>query len=400
MQVKTNQPVQVTILGSTGSIGVNTLKVIENYPEKFQLFALTAHKQIQLLMEQCLKYRPRYAVILEDKAALELTHMLRQQQCATEVLKGPEALIQVASHPEVNYVMAAIVGAAGLPPTLAAARAGKRILLANKEALVMTGTLFMQTVAQNNATLLPIDSEHNAIFQCMPCGYHCGQNNAEVKQILLTASGGPFLHTPIEKLQAVTPQAACAHPNWSMGQKISVDSATLMNKGLELIEACFLFNKAPDKVSIVIHPQSIIHSMVEYINGSVLAQLGSADMKIPIAYGLGWPDYIASGAATLDFFKLKELTFATPDITRFPCLQLALDAAVAGGNAPTLLNAANEVAVQSFLQQQIGFVDIAAVIAEVMHKLPWIQLDSIDRVTAEDAKARVLALEIIRKRLC
>lgn len=352
----------LTILGSTGSIGVSTLDVVQRHPERFRVFALTANYNVERMLEQCLSCQPRYAVMLNEQAAERLAKRLKAADSATEVLAGKAALEQVAAAPEVAYVMAAIVGAAGLLPALAAARAGKRVLLANKEALVMSGQLFMDAVHEHQAELLPIDSEHNAIFQCLPA--QGGKQGVE--RILLTASGGPFRQRALADLYSVTPEQAVAHPNWSMGQKISVDSATLMNKGLEVIEASWLFATHLDRIEVVVHPQSTIHSMVAYTDGSVLAQLGNPDMRTPIAYALGWPERLESGVAPLDLFAVARLDFEKPDLDRFPCLQLAYDAHARGGFATIALNAANEVAVQAFLERRMGFMDIPRLISDVM----------------------------------
>lgn len=351
----------LTILGSTGSIGLSTLDVVQRHPEQFKVFALTANRNIERMYEQCLVCQPRYAVMLNEQAAQSLAKRLKAVDCVTEVLAGKTALEQVAAAPETDYVMAAIVGAAGLLPALAAARAGKRILLANKEALVMSGQLFMDAVREHQAELLPIDSEHNAIFQCLPT-----QGQQGVERILLTASGGPFRQRALADLYTVTPEQAVAHPNWSMGQKISVDSATLMNKGLEVIEASWLFAMPLERIEVVVHPQSTIHSMVAYNDGSVLAQLGNPDMRTPIAYALGWPERLASGVAALDLFKVARLDFEPPDLQRFPCLPLAYEAHARGGFATIALNAANEVAVQAFLERRIGFMDIPRLVSDVM----------------------------------
>lgn len=392
---------QVTVLGATGSIGVSTLDVLARHPERYSVFALTADRKWQILATQCLQHNPRYAVLNDATAARALAEELRRQGCNTEVLQGAEALAQVAGHGDVDVVMAAIVGAAGLLPTLAAVKAGKKVLLANKEALVMAGSLFTRAVAEHKATLLPIDSEHNAIFQCLPnhrADYLAnGLQSSGVRKILLTASGGPFRNTPISELKSVTPEQACAHPNWSMGQKISVDSATMLNKGLELIEACWLFNTSPEQVQVVIHPQSVIHSMVEYIDGSVLAQLGNPDMRTPIAHALAWPERIASGVASLDIIATARLDFSAPDYQRFPCLQLAQQAAARAATAPTILNAANEVAVAAFLQRQIRFDQIAQVIAEVLAQQEVIEPDSLELVLASDTTARQLAQAVIAR---
>lgn len=351
----------ITVLGSTGSIGLSTLDVVQRHPERFRVFALTAQNNVERLFEQCLACKPKYAVMLNEAAAEQLAKRLKAADSSTEVLAGKAALEQVAAAPETDYVMAAIVGAAGLLPALAAAKAGKRVLLANKEALVMSGQLFMDAVREHQAELLPIDSEHNAIFQCLPV-----QGKQGVERILLTASGGPFRKHALDDLQQVTPEQAVAHPNWSMGQKISVDSATLMNKGLEVIEASWLFSMPVERIEVVVHPQSTIHSMVAYNDGSVLAQLGNPDMRTPIAYGLAWPERLESGVAALDLFAVARLDFEKPDLARFPCLQLAYDAHTRGGFATVALNAANEIAVQAFLEQRIGFMDIPRLISDVM----------------------------------
>jgi len=392
---------QVTILGATGSIGVSTLDVLARHAERYGVFALTADRKWQLLAMQCLQHNPRYAVLNDPNAASLLREALAQQGCKTEVLVGVDALAHVAAHSDVHVVMAAIVGAAGLLPTLAAVQSGKKVLLANKEALVMAGGLFTRAVAEHGATLLPIDSEHNAIFQCLPnhrADYLVdGLHSSGVRKILLTASGGPFRNTPIADLQHVTPEQACAHPNWSMGQKISVDSATMLNKGLELIEACWLFNAQPNQVQVVIHPQSVIHSMVEYVDGSVLAQLGNPDMRTPIAHALAWPERIASGVASLDIIATARLDFAAPDYQRFPCLRLAQQAAARGATAPTILNAANEIAVAAFLARQIRFDQIAQVIASVLDKQEVVEPDSLALVIDCDQTARNLARSIIAR---
>ncbi|MFZ1344603.1 1-deoxy-D-xylulose-5-phosphate reductoisomerase [Thiothrix eikelboomii] len=352
----------LTILGSTGSIGASTLAVVQRHPNRFRVFALTAQHNVEAMLAQCLVHKPRYAVMLNEQAAEQLAGRLKAVDVETEVLAGPAALAQVAAHPETDYVMAAIVGAAGLLPSLAAARAGKRVLLANKEALVMSGRLFMDAIRESKAELLPIDSEHNAIFQCLP-----SQGGKQgVERILLTASGGPFRQRPLADLYTVTPEQAIAHPNWSMGQKISVDSATLMNKGLEVIEASWLFASPLEQIEVVVHPQSTVHSMVAYNDGSVLAQLGNPDMRTPIAYALAWPERITSGVAPLDLFAIARLDFEKPDFARFPCLELAYEAHARGGFATIALNAANEVAVQAFLERRIGFMDIPRLIRDVM----------------------------------
>lgn len=390
-KVDVNNPKLITVLGSTGSIGKSTLDVVVRHPDKYQIFALTANRQDELLFEQCSQFKPRFAVMLDEQASQRLKSRIVSAGLKTEVLSGIESLEQVAAAPEVDAVMAAIVGAAGLRPTLAAARAGKRILLANKETLVMTGRIFMDAVHQSGSELLPIDSEHNAIFQTLPSKYSGEPTISGVSKILLTASGGPFRDTPLADLKHVTPDQACAHPNWSMGRKISVDSATMMNKGLEVIEAHWLFNAHADAIQIVVHPQSVIHSMVQYVDGSVLAQLGNPDMRTPIAYGLAYPNRINAGVAPLDLFKIARLDFVAPDFERFPCLGLAYRALRAGGTAPALMNAANEVAVEAFLTNRITFLDIPRLIESVLDKLPYIAVNELEDVLEADAQARVAA---------
>jgi len=385
----------VTILGATGSIGVNTLDVLARHPQRYRVVALTANTQVERLFEQCQRFRPEKAVLRDPAAAAQLEKMVRQAGLATQVLAGPAALELVARDPGSDIVMAAIVGAAGLLPVLEAVRAGKRLLLANKEPIVMSGPVLMQAARASGAEILPIDSEHNAIFQCMPAGYRTGDKPAGVRRILLTCSGGPFLNTPIDALRKVTPDAACAHPRWAMGRKISVDSATLMNKGLELIEACRLFDVTPEQVQIVIHPQSVIHSMVEYTDGSVLAQLGNPDMRTPIAHALAWPERIESGVRQLDLFDIARLDFAPPDLARFPCLSLAQAAARAGGTAPAILNAANEVAVNAFLESRIRFTDIAGVIEHALATVRVSDDATLESVLASDALAREAAGQFI-----
>lgn len=360
----------IAVLGSTGSIGVSTLDVASRHPERFRVVALTAHRDATGMAVQCRAHRPAYAVMADPAAAAELRGLLGDMDRPPEILAGPAALEVVAAIPEVDYVMAAIVGAAGLLSTLAAARAGKRVLLANKEALVVSGEILMRAVADSGAVLLPIDSEHNAIFQCMPPRYAHGLGAVGVERILLTASGGPFRRTPVERLAEVTPEQACAHPNWEMGRKISVDSATMMNKGLELIEACWLFGTGPERIEVVVHPQSVIHSMVQYVDGSVLAQLGNPDMRTPIAHALAWPQRMASGVTALDVFTVARLEFERPQLDRFPCLGLAYRAAAEGGTGPATLNAANEVAVAAFLERRIGFTDIARVVEATLDAVP------------------------------
>lgn len=384
---------QVTLLGATGSIGLSTLDVITRHPDRFTVFALTANSQVERLFQQCKDFKPRYAVIVDPQAAEELSKKLQQSGLPTQVLSGVDGLIEVASHSDTDYVMAAIVGAAGLQPTLAAARAGKRILLANKEALVMSGKLFMDAVSQSGAELLPIDSEHNAIFQCLPGKLSDDMQQLGVRRILLTGSGGPFRQTPLAQLASVTPEQAIAHPNWNMGRKISVDSATMMNKGLELIEACWLFNTSPEFVQIVVHPQSVVHSMVEYSDGSVLAQLGQPDMRTPIAHAMAWPERMDSGVEHLNLFDVAQLDFEPPDYQRFPSLRLAEQVAHEGGTAPTILNAANEVAVQAFLDKQLSFTGIAALVESVLEMMSAHAADSLETVLADDALARQHAKE-------
>lgn len=384
----------ITILGATGSIGLNTLNVIKQHPQKFEVIALTANLQVSRLEQLCLEWSPRYAVMADADAAEQLEQRLKQQNSPVKVLSGTDALSFVSSLDEVSVVMAAIVGSAGLLPTLAAAKAGKRILLANKEALVMSGQLFMDAVRENGAELLPIDSEHNAIFQCMPAFKMQG-----VCRILLTASGGPFRTTPIEQLDTVTPEQAVAHPNWSMGRKISVDSATMMNKGLEVIEASWLFAAKAEQIEVVIHPQSIIHSLVEYVDGSVLAQLGNPDMRTPIAHGLAWPERMSSGVARLNLFDIARLDFEAVDFQKFPCLQLAYDAMLAGGTSSTILNAANEIAVQAFLDGNLAFTKIPKIIESTLSKLTGRIATSLDIILEDDKQARNLATQIINQNI-
>ena len=386
-----SRPQQITVLGATGSIGLSTLDVIARHPDRYQVFGLSGYSRLAELLALCVKHMPKVAVVPDERAASQLQAGLRSAGLNTEVLVGEEGLCQIASAPEVDAVMAAIVGAAGLRPTLAAVNTGKKILLANKEALVMTGDLFMQALRRSGSVLLPIDSEHNAIFQCLPHDYARGLGAVGVRRILLTASGGPFRETQLADLQHVTPDQACAHPNWSMGRKISVDSASMMNKGLELIEACWLFDAKPSQVEVVIHPQSVIHSLVDYVDGSVLAQLGNPDMRTPIANALAWPERIDSGVAPLDLFAVARLDFQRPDEQRFPCLRLAREAAMAGNSAPAMLNAANEVAVGAFLDGRIRYPQIAHMIEEVLGSEPVIALDELDAVFVVDAKARLRA---------
>lgn len=382
---------RITVLGATGSIGLSTLDVIARHPGRYQVFALTGFSRLVELQALCLQHRPVFAVVPDEQAAQPLRVALRAAGLATEVLSGEEGLCAVAAHAEVDVVMAAIVGAAGLKPTLAAVQVGKKVLLANKEALVMSGALFMQAVRESGATLLPIDSEHNAIFQCLPHDYARGLAPVGVRRVLLTASGGPFRETPLAELEQVTPEQACVHPNWSMGRKISVDSASMMNKGLELIEACWLFDAAPEQIEVVIHRQSVIHSLVDYIDGSVLAQLGNPDMRTPIAHALAWPQRIDSGVAPLDLFAIGRLDFQRPDESRFPCLRLAREAAQVGGTAPAVLNAANEVAVEAFLQRRIRFTDIPRMIESVLNAQAPLAVEALEVVLAADRLARELS---------
>lgn len=382
---------RVTVLGSTGSIGVNTLEVLNLHPERFEIFALTAHQQTDKLIGQCLRFRPRFAVVPNADAAQILKAALVAAKCTTEVLVGEAGLCAVASDSLVDTVVAAIVGGAGLKPTMAAVRAGKRLLLANKEALVMAGGLFMHAAAEYGAQVLPVDSEHNAIFQCLPPGT-TSLAQAGVKRILLTGSGGPFRQMALEQLPFVTAEQACKHPNWAMGRKISVDSATMMNKGLEFIEACWLFNACPGEIDLLLHPQSIIHSMVEYLDGSVLAQMGQPDMRTPIAHCLAWPQRLASGVPGLDFLNLGALEFAAPCQRRYPSLALAKAAMNDGGLAPAALNAANEIAVEAFLHGQINFVQIAQLVDEVMQSWQNSEPSALDEVYAADQRARAGAL--------
>ncbi|OFJ83549.1 1-deoxy-D-xylulose-5-phosphate reductoisomerase [Neisseria sicca] len=388
-------PQVLTILGSTGSIGESTLDVVSRHPEKFRVFALAGHKQVEKLAAQCQTFRPEYAVVADAEHAARLEALLKRDGAATQVLHGAQALVDVASADEVSGVMCAIVGAAGLPSALAAAQKGKTIYLANKETLVVSGALFMETARTNGAAVLPIDSEHNAIFQVLPRDYTGRLNEHGIRSIILTASGGPFLTADLGTFDSITPAQAVKHPNWSMGRKISVDSATMMNKGLELIEAHWLFNCPPDKLEVVIHPQSVIHSMVRYRDGSVLAQLGNPDMRTPIAYCLGLPERINSGVGDLDFDALSALTFQKPDFDRFPCLKLAYEAMNAGGAAPCVLNAANEAAVAAFLDGQIKFTDIAKTVAHCLAQDFSDDLGNIENLLAQDAVTRRQAQEFI-----
>jgi 1-deoxy-D-xylulose-5-phosphate reductoisomerase len=393
----------IAVLGATGSIGVNTLDVVARHPHRYRVVALGAHRNVDGLFEQIQKFRPALAALTDPAAALVLAERVRSAGSPTRVLGGPESLETLATLPEVDQVMAAVVGAAGLRSTLAAARAGKRLLLANKESLVMAGPLLLAAARAGGSEILPIDSEHNAIFQCLPHGASAGVTPPGVRRILLTASGGPFRDWTLEAIAHATPDQACKHPNWVMGRKISVDSASLMNKGLELIEACFMFGLPPSQIEIVVHPQSVVHSLVEYIDGSVLAQLACPDMRTPIAYGLAWPERIEAGTDFLDLIRTRQLDFVAPDATRFPCLALARAVADTGGLAPAILNAANEVAVTAFLERRLNFPDIPAVIECVLAKADGAkaaggEIRSIDDVLQADAEARELALEFCRNR--
>ena len=389
-------PQNITVLGSTGSIGVSTLDVIRRHPERYRAFALCAHSQIDKLFAQCLEFKPQFAVMRDAPLASALAERCRAAGLSTEVRHGVESLIELSALPEVDAVMAAIVGAAGLEPTLAAARAGKRVMLANKEVLVMAGELFMHAVREHGAILLPVDSEHNAIFQALPADFSHGLSACGVQKILLTASGGPFRTVALDELSHVTPDQACAHPNWVMGRKISVDSATMMNKGLEVIEARWLFDAPPEMIQVVVHPQSVIHSAVQYSDGSVLAQLGNPDMRTPIAYAMAWPERIAAGVESLDLFKIARLDFFAPDFERFRCLQLAYDVLREGGTAPAILNAANEVAVAAFLDNRLPFLGIARLNDQVLQSLSAGPEGSLADVLAADAEARQLAAHLVR----
>ncbi len=388
---------KLTILGATGSIGLSTLDVVARHPDRYEVLALTGNNRVDVMFEQCVQHRPRHAVVGHERDAEPLTARLRAAGLATEVLAGPQALEFVAALPEVDAVMAAIVGAAGLPPTMAAVRAGKRVLLANKEALVMAGALFMAEVRAHGAVLLPIDSEHNAVFQSLPADYAGDAANSGVSHILLTASGGPFRTTPLERLKTVTPDEACAHPNWSMGRKISVDSATMMNKGLEVIEARWLFNLTPEQIQVVIHPQSVIHSLVQYVDGSVVAELGNPDMRTPIAHALAWPDRVVSGVAPLDLPTIAHLDFERPDFERFPCLGLAFRVLRAGGNAPAVLNAANEIAVAAFLDGKLPFLDIARIITATLDRVVFAETPDLPAILAADVEARTVASDLVNR---
>ena len=385
----------LTILGATGSIGVSTLDVVGRHPDRYRVFALTGQTRVDLLATQCAQFHPEVAVVGSAEAAAQLQALIKRDGLGTEVLFGEQALCEVASSASCDTVMAAIVGAAGLRPSLAAAHAGKKLLLANKEALVISGQLFMDAVASSGAVLLPIDSEHNAIFQCLPIGYQRVPPQHGIRKILLTASGGPFLDRDLASFDSITPEQAIAHPNWSMGRKISVDSATMMNKGLEVIEAHWLFGASAAQIEVVIHPQSVIHSMVAYADGSVLAQLGNPDMRTPIAHALAYPERIDSGVDEIDLARIGQLDFRKPDFLRFPCLQLAFDVLQSGGCAPAVLNAANEIAVQAFLDGRIGFSRIAQVIAETLHRVPSAAVDTLDSLLAQDQVARAQAFALL-----
>lgn len=394
-------PKQLVILGATGSIGCSTLDVVAQHPDLYQVFALTGGKRLDVLFAQCLQFSPQYAVLSEAADAAELARQLKQAGVATEVLSGAAAMAQMAAHPDADIVMAAIVGAAGLLPTLAAVKAGKTVLLANKEALVMSGELFIRAVQQHGATLLPIDSEHNAIFQCLPASLqqHCYQSAlapAGIAKILLTGSGGPFRQTALSEFEQITPEQAVAHPNWSMGKKISVDSATMMNKGLEFIEARWLFNCAVTDIQVVIHPQSIIHSMVQYTDGSVLAQLGNPDMRTPIAHALAFPDRIATNVKPLNFFEVPAFSFEQPDPQRYPCLYLAQQACALGQGATTALNAANEIAVEAFLNRQLRFSQIAALNARVLDHFAASSVVELDDILLLDSQARAFSQLLLK----
>ena len=384
------------ILGATGSIGVSTLDVAARHAHLYNIVALTANNNIDLLYEQCLEHHPEYVVVVDESKALLFKEKLKDSPISDiNVLSGVLSLEYVATLDNVDSVMAAIVGAAGLLPTLAAAKAGKTILLANKEALVMSGDIFMQAVAESGAHLLPIDSEHNAIFQCMPGGYKSGTHTKQARRILLTASGGPFREMPLEQMANVTPDQAVAHPNWDMGRKISVDSATMMNKGLEMIEACILFAMTPDQIQVVIHPQSVIHSMVDYVDGTVLAQMGNPDMRVPIAYSMAWPERFDSGVEPLNIFDVRRMDFEEPNLERFPCLRLAYQAINQGGIMPTVLNAANEIAVDAFLNEQVRFTDIPVIIERCMEKFEANPASSLDIILDADQQARQASKQII-----
>lgn len=389
--MNSGQTASIVVLGSTGSIGVNTLSVIARHPQRFKVFALAANSDADTMFSQCQAFKPRYAVLADEAAAAQLESRARAAGIDCEVMGGTGALEFVAAHPDADSVMAAIVGAAGLASTMAAARAGKKIMLANKESMVMAGSLLIDIARTSRAVMLPIDSEHNAIFQALPADYSQDMDAAGIRRLILTASGGPFLHASPEALATVTPDQACAHPNWSMGRKISVDSATLMNKGLEVIEAHYLFGANPERIDVVIHPQSIVHSMVEYVDGSVIAQMGNPDMRTPIAHALAFPQRVEAGVARLDLVSAGRLDFEAPDMTRFPCLRLAYEALRAGNSAPVYLNAANEVAVDRFLKNEVAFNAIPAVVEKVLEELPSVPVHSIEQIVTADRSARVAA---------
>ncbi len=381
----------IAILGSTGSIGVSTLDVVARHRERYRVVALSANTDVAGMLAQCRSHRPELVAMADDASARALRAALRAEGLGIEVMAGVAGLEAVATHPDAADLMAAIVGAAGVVPTLAAVRLGRRVLLANKEALVVAGAVFMAEARAAGAQILPIDSEHNAVFQCLPAEFGRGLNAVGVEKILLTASGGPFRTRPLAELHAVTPEQACDHPNWTMGRKISVDSATMMNKGLEVIEAHWLFAARPEQIDVVVHPQSVIHSLVQYVDGSVLAQLGNPDMRTPIAHALAWPERHAAGVAPLDLFAVARLDFEPPDTARFPCLRLAYDAIVAGASAPAVLNAANEVAVAHFLHRRLAFDRIAQVVERTLEAMPSTPADDLGQLLEADARARSLA---------
>jgi 1-deoxy-D-xylulose-5-phosphate reductoisomerase len=389
----------VSILGSTGSIGLSTLDVVARHPQAYRVVALSANTDVQGMLSQCRAHRPELVAMADASAADALSKALREEGLACDVMTGEAGLEAVAAHPDAEVVMAAIVGAAGLLPTLAAVRLGRRVLLANKEALVVSGALFKAAAQESGATVLPIDSEHNAIFQCMPPDFARGLGDVGVVRILLTASGGPFRQHSIEALAGVTPEQACAHPNWDMGRKISVDSATMMNKGLEVIEAHWLFDASPDQIQVVVHPQSVIHSLVEYVDGSVLAQLGNPDMRTPIAHALAWPERRAAGVRPLDLFAIGRLDFEPPDLERFPCLRVAFDAIASGGTAPTILNAANEVAVAHFLTGRLGFTEIAGLVEQTLEGHAVVPVDDLEQLLDVDRSARRYAEQLLKNRV-
>jgi 1-deoxy-D-xylulose-5-phosphate reductoisomerase len=389
----------ISVLGSTGSIGVSTLDVVARHPDMYRIVALTANRDVAGMLAQCERFKPEIAVMADTVSASQLAKGLSNKGISTEVYSGLSGLEIAAAIPDAEIVMAAIVGAAGLLPALAAVRAGKRLLLANKEALVVAGSLFMAEVAAHGAEILPIDSEHNAVFQCLPPGAETGLSAGGVKRILLTASGGPFRTMPLEQMAGVSPAQACAHPNWDMGRKISVDSATMMNKGLEVIEAHWLFGAEAEAIQVVLHPQSIVHSMVEYVDGSVLAQLGNPDMRTPIAHALAWPRRIDSGVESLDFFQVARLDFEQPDLQRYPCLRLAYQAIQTGGTASVILNAANEVAVEAFLSERLPFSDIARVVDETLQRLSAGKAEDLDALLDFDRQGRAIAEQVVQNRV-